>query len=246
MNISSHGLALIESFEGYSYNAYWDSYGRVWTVGYGETQGVGSGSTMTRAQAQADLERRVASEYEPAIKNLGVPLNQNQFDALCSFVWNLGPGSMSWDVGRYLRAHEYQRAADAMLEYDRAGGVVLAGLVRRRQAERALFLTAPKPDPYRYFDTTKLVFSRKWIASQPELGKKHPGMLKAFNGSHVTLVERAAVESYDRHHNTRDQYWMLILRARLAYVAHHESHGWSKHRRQWRWNQMWERTRNVH
>ena len=79
-----------------------------------------------------------------------MPLNKNQIDALCSFVWNLGPGSMSWDVGRLLRARNYEGAANAMLAYDRAGGQVLPGLVRRRQAERALFLTPvqkPKPAP---------------------------------------------------------------------------------------------------
>jgi lysozyme len=156
MDIDSAGLHLIEEFEGYSYHAYWDPYGRVWTVGYGETSGVGPGSTMTREQAEADLKGRVVREYEPAIKALGVPLNQNQFNALCSFVWNLGPGSMQWDIGQLLRRREYGAAANAMLEYCRAGGVVLQGLVNRRMAERRLFLTPagpppPPPDPYRVY-----------------------------------------------------------------------------------------------
>ena len=153
MEISEHGLEFIAGFEGYRYNAYWDPYGHCWTVGIGETQNVGPNSTMTYAQALADLKGRLAREYEPALTALGVPLNQNQWDALCSFIWNLGPGSMSWDVGRDLRARNYDAAANALLEYDRAGGVVLSGLARRRQAERTLFLTpvpAPKPPPLSY------------------------------------------------------------------------------------------------
>lgn len=76
-----------------------------------------------------------------------MPLNQNQFDALASFVWNLGPGSMQWNVGKELRAKHYVQAAKDMLEYDMAGGVVLSGLVARRWAEHDLFLTPVKKSP---------------------------------------------------------------------------------------------------
>lgn len=157
MDINEQGLALVESFEGYSYHAYWDAYGSRWTVGYGETSGISSGSTMTRAQAEADLRGRMVRQYEPSIKALGVPLTQNQFNALCSFVWNLGPGSMSYDIGRYLRAREYTAAGNSMMEYTRAGGVVLQGLVNRREAERKLFFTPdPKPpSPYLLFANEK-------------------------------------------------------------------------------------------
>ncbi len=147
MNVSENGLKLIEDFEGYSYTAYFDSYGGVWTVGYGETEHVGPNTTMTRQQAEVDLKGLLEREYEPAIYGLGVPLNQNQYDALCSFVWNLGPGSLQWDVGRDLRARDYRGAADAMLQYDAAGGVVLQGLRTRRERERALFLTPAGPSP---------------------------------------------------------------------------------------------------
>lgn len=155
--IDKAGLLLIENFEGYLEHAYWDAYGHVWTVGYGETQGVGPNSTMTRAQAEADLRGRLANGYEPAVRSLGVPLNQNQFDALCSFVWNLGPGSMdsSWTIGRLLRAHNYLGAADSMMTYVYSGGQRLQGLVNRREQERALFLkpvSSPPPpsDPHHY------------------------------------------------------------------------------------------------
>jgi hypothetical protein len=76
-------------------------------------------------------------------------LNQHQFDALVSFVYNLGPGAIApgTGIGRALRARAWRRAADEMLRWNRAGGRVLAGLTRRREAERALFLRPVDTDP---------------------------------------------------------------------------------------------------
>jgi lysozyme len=141
MHISSNGLLLIERFEGFSSHAYWDSYGRVWTIGFGQTEGItGYTRPISRAQGTANLRHLVEERYEPAIRNLGVDFNQNQWDALCSFVWNLGPGILEGSLGEQLKAHDFQAFADSMLAYDRAGGVVLQGLKTRREAERALFL----------------------------------------------------------------------------------------------------------
>lgn len=141
MHISTAGLRLIEGFEGWSAAPYWDSYGRVWTRGYGETEGIGPHSPiLTRAQGQANLQRLVETRYEYAIRNLGVPFSQNQWDALCSFVWNLGPGILQGTLGNMLKAREFTGFAAAMLAYDHAGGVVLPGLETRREQERALFL----------------------------------------------------------------------------------------------------------
>jgi lysozyme len=145
MEISDNGLKLIENFEGFISCPYWDVYGRVYTRGFGETGGITANShCVTRQEAQENLRGLVDNEYGAAVNRLGVPLNQNQFDALCSFVYNLGPGSMEWNIGQSLRARAYNTAANQMLEYDRAGGVVLAGLQARRAAERKLFLTPVK------------------------------------------------------------------------------------------------------
>jgi lysozyme len=74
-----------------------------------------------------------------------MPLTQNQFDALVSFTYNLGPGTLQRsDLLAVLNAGQYQQAADMFVEYDHAGGVEREGLKRRRLAERALFLT-PAP-----------------------------------------------------------------------------------------------------
>ena len=147
MNIGPKGIALIKEFEGFPFGGrpYRDPVG-VWTIGYGHTEGVGPHSPrLTERQASELLERDLAQLYEPHVERLPIArhLNQNQFDALVSFVYNLGPGAVASDtgIGRALRAQQWRRAADEMLRWNQAGGQVLAGLTRRRRAERELFLT---------------------------------------------------------------------------------------------------------
>lgn len=149
MHVSSRGLTLIEGFEGWSSRPYWDPYGHVWTRGFGETEGIGPHSpAISRAQGSANLKRRLERFYEPSIRALGAGLNQNQWDALCSFVWNLGAGIFTGTLRSELQHRSWRAAADIMLQYDHAGGVVLEGLRTRREAEMRLFLTpAVNPDP---------------------------------------------------------------------------------------------------
>ncbi|MBE2314470.1 lysozyme [Solirubrobacter sp. CPCC 204708] len=144
MRTSTVGVALIKEFEGFPYNGrpYQDMV-KVWTIGYGHTKGVGPGTKpLTEAQASRLLQQDLDEHYAPAVLNLGLPLEQNQFDALVSFVYNCGPGALapSTTIGRELRARRWQAAADALLMWDKAGGRRVAGLTRRRHAERALFL----------------------------------------------------------------------------------------------------------
>lgn len=148
--VSSKGTALISYFEGGQshdglFHAYWDAAGGVWTIGYGHTgSDVGAHSkALTKTQAQALLKLDLDRKYAPPVAELHLPLNQNQFDALTSFVYNLGPGVLApgTSIGRALRAREWKIAADALLLYDRAGGRVLPGLYARRSAERHLFLS---------------------------------------------------------------------------------------------------------
>lgn len=150
MKLSDKGAALIEGFEGFRSRPYRDAVG-VWTIGYGSTKGVGPNTPpVSRGQARARLKREVDQVYGAAVNRLGVPLNQHQFDALCSFTYNLGPGAIgpSTGIGRALRARKWRRAADELLKWDKAGGRTLLGLTRRRRAERALFLRAVrKPRP---------------------------------------------------------------------------------------------------
>jgi lysozyme len=145
--ISKAGVDLIKEFEGFPNHGrpYLDPVG-VWTIGYGHTENVGPNSKpLTEREASALLQRDLDAKYAPTVARLDLPLNQNQFDALVSFVYNLGPGAISarTRVGKALRRHDWKAAADHLLEWDRAGGRRLPGLSRRRQAERALFLRRP-------------------------------------------------------------------------------------------------------
>jgi lysozyme len=128
------GLKLIESFEGLRLNAYQDSVG-VWTIGYGHTKGVAQGQTITQQQAEAFLQQDLAVA-EGDVNGHGLTLTDNQFAALVSFAFNLGGGNLNKLLSRGLEA-----VPDRILLFDHAGGKQLAGLTRRRTAERALYLT---------------------------------------------------------------------------------------------------------
>lgn len=144
LSISENGLKLIERFEGFSPNKYWDPYGKVWTIGYGTTTADGPlPASVTQAQAEQLLKENISKIYAPPINALEIPLNQNQFDALCSLVYNCGDGviSASTKLGHDLRNRNFPVVANDFLAYTYAGGVQLPGLVTRRSAERSLFLT---------------------------------------------------------------------------------------------------------
>jgi len=128
------GLQLVESFEGLRLQSYQDSVG-VWTIGYGHTQGVTQGQTITQQQAQAFLQQDLGVA-ESAVNKLGLTLTDNQFAALVSFTFNLGAGNLNKLMSQGIAA-----APDRILLFDHAGGRQLPGLTRRRQAERALYLT---------------------------------------------------------------------------------------------------------
>jgi GH24 family phage-related lysozyme (muramidase) len=149
MKVSDAGVALIKEFEGFPHGGrpYRDMVG-VWTIGYGHTEGVSAHSTCLNIQQASDLLRRdLARRYGPAVDALQLPLNQHQFDALVSFVFNCGVGAISakMKIGRTLRARDWTAAAEALLAWNKAGGVPVAGLTRRRKAERAMFIGADDP-----------------------------------------------------------------------------------------------------
>lgn len=142
MRTSQRGLSLIKSFEGLRLQAYQDSVG-VWTIGYGATRGVKSGMSISKEQAERMLLNDV-QRFEAEVQRLiTAPLNQNQWDALMSFTYNLGAGNLeSSTLRRLLNCGDYSGAAEQFPRWNKAGGKVLAGLTRRREAERALFLEA--------------------------------------------------------------------------------------------------------
>jgi GH24 family phage-related lysozyme (muramidase) len=154
MHTAAPGVALIKEFEGFPFGGrpYRDPVARVWTIGYGHTAGVGPHShRLTERQASELLERDLDAHYEPAVRQLPTArfLNQNQFDALVAFVYNLGGGAIAADtgIGRALRKQQWHRAADELLHWNRFNGQVIEGLSRRRRAERALFLKPSTEHP---------------------------------------------------------------------------------------------------
>lgn len=167
MKLSSQGAELIAEFEGFRAKPYRDAVG-VWTIGFGSTKGVGPNTPLvTREQALARMMREIDATYGAAVNALGVPLTQHQFDALVSFVYNVGPGGIATTttVGKHLRARRYREAADALLAWDKAGGRRLLGLTRRRQAERALFLMPAPRDPLAGYTDAE----RRWIREYDDL-----------------------------------------------------------------------------
>ncbi|HEY6847864.1 MAG TPA: lysozyme [Terracidiphilus sp.] len=142
LTYSSSGLSLTEQFEGCELSAYQDQVG-VWTIGYGHTgPDVTPGLSITLDQAQALLAQDVAGASACVNKVITVQLTQDEFDALVDFVFNLGAGAFTGStLVRDLNAGDFTAAAAQFDLWDHAGGAVVAGLLRRRQAEAALFNT---------------------------------------------------------------------------------------------------------
>ena len=135
---------LIKSFEGFRAIAYICPAG-VPTIGYGTTRINGSrvkeGMKITSDEAEVFLEQDL-KVFEDAINhNVLVEINQNQFDALVSFVYNVGIANFKKStLLKKLNKGDYEEASNQLLRWTRAGGKVLNGLVRRREAEKELFL----------------------------------------------------------------------------------------------------------
>jgi lysozyme len=147
--MSSAGVLLVARFEGFRSRPYRDAVG-VWTIGYGETRGVGPNTRpVSQSQAFAALKRRLDQDYlAPALRYchaVGFHPTQHQADALGSLSYNLGPGifARGKTMGNAIASHDRMAIANAFLVYDKAGSPprALAGLTSRRRAERALFLS---------------------------------------------------------------------------------------------------------
>tara|TARA_R110000787_G_scaffold273283_1_gene380959 strand:+ start:97 stop:540 length:444 start_codon:yes stop_codon:yes gene_type:complete len=139
MNISKEGLSLIKKFEGCELEAYKCAAG-VLTIGYGSTKGVKKGDTITQEEADKLLLHEM-EEYEGYVNKLvEVDLSQNQFDALVSWVFNLGPANLKAStLLKVLNSKDYEGVPAQIQRWNKAGGKVLEGLIRRRNAEALLF-----------------------------------------------------------------------------------------------------------
>jgi lysozyme len=150
LTTSEAGLNIIKEFEGFESNAYVDpgTGGEPITIGYGTTRyadgrKVRMGDTITEGQASAELKHHVEKIAERDIKRfIDVPLTQFEFDALVSWVYNVGGGNLQAStLRRVVNNGDYLQGGEELLRWNKANGEVMAGLTRRRISERSLYLT---------------------------------------------------------------------------------------------------------
>jgi lysozyme len=144
MKTNAAGITLIKSNEGCELTAYVCPAGRL-TIGFGDTgPHVVHGMTITEEEAENLLAARLEREFENGVlRAIGdVPTTRNQFAAMVSLAYNIGVGGFAKSsVARFHREGNYEAAAEAFHLWNRGGGRVLAGLVRRRQEEADLYMT---------------------------------------------------------------------------------------------------------
>ena len=195
---SQAGIDLITSFEGCRLTAYQDSVG-VWTIGYGHTSGVYPGMTITEEEAIAFLRQDLKTAENAVNNNVTYGINQSQFDALVSFTFNVGTGNFtSSTLLMKLNAGDVNGAANEFDRWIYAGGQVLEGLVRRRAAEKQMFLSGswegggvdPDPDPEPTGDSTIRAF-QSW------LNNNYNSELTT-DGIYGTNTRKAATKAYQQ------------------------------------------------
>lgn len=148
MKVSTAGRKAIAGHEGVRLKAYPDpaTGGEPWTIGVGHTSAAGlpkvyKGLTITADECDEILSRDLATFERAVEKAVKVPLNQNQFDALVSFTFNVGAGNLQKStLLKRLNQGDYRGAAEQFGAWNKAAGKVMKGLVTRRADERALFL----------------------------------------------------------------------------------------------------------
>ena len=141
--VSINGINLIKKYEGCRLQAYWDKHGKVWTIGYGHTRGVTSGMSITQNEAikylisDCKYAENIVNKYDSVYR-----WNQNEFDALVSFAFNVGGlKKLTGD-----KTKTKQQIAEDFVNFNHAGGLVLPGLTLRRRAEAKLFTTPMEPE----------------------------------------------------------------------------------------------------
>jgi GH24 family phage-related lysozyme (muramidase) len=193
MDISQVGINLIKSFEGLSLKAYKvdGANEKYWTIGYGHYgSDVKEGQTITAQKAEELLKKDLKKYVDGVDAAIKVKVNQYQFDACVSFAYNLGVSAFTnSDLCEYINAGKFDKAAGEFGKWVHAGGNVLKGLVRRREAERVLFLKhveAPKPKlkPKKYLSIVDYLKAHKMpsdFVSRRKLAEKHG--IRHYSGS---------------------------------------------------------------
>lgn len=153
MRISEKGLSIIKEFEGYekalpngdciAYRCYVAPgvHDGKWTIGWGCTEGITEGTIWTRQQAEEGLKREIGVKEQGVLRHLKFVPNQNQFDAMVSFIYNIGEGAFANSTMlRKANAGDMAGAAQAFGLFNKSKGYVVGGLIRRRAKEAVLFM----------------------------------------------------------------------------------------------------------
>jgi len=139
LSTSSAGIDLIKKWEGFRSKAYLCP-AQVWTIGYGHTKTAKPGDSVTKLKAEQMLKQDLHI-YEHAVRTIvKVPLNQNQFDALVSFCYNVGTNAFrNSTLVKQLNLKQYSTVRFQLSRWNKANGRILPGLVSRREDEGSLF-----------------------------------------------------------------------------------------------------------
>lgn len=140
MRTSEKGVALIKKYEGCKLTAYKCPAG-IWTIGYGTTKGVTQGQTITQARADELLVEDLR-KFESVVNDLHINLRQQQFDALISWIYNLGAGNFAVSTfkKKITNLNADEAITDELVKWVNAGGKPLLGLKRRRVEEANMWL----------------------------------------------------------------------------------------------------------
>jgi len=172
--LNKDGLNLVKEFEGLRLESYLCP-ADVWTIGYGTTAAANvgikprSGMSITEEEAEWYLQKTLAKFAASIDKYITAPINENEHAAFLSLAYNIGPTAFKRSSAlRHFNNGDKQRAANSILLFNKAGGKKLAGLVRRREAERKLFLkpvsvkarTTPQSS-FSLWELIKKLFSRR-------------------------------------------------------------------------------------
>lgn len=165
MKTSEKGIELIKKYEGCMLKAYKCPSG-VWTIGFGHVNGVKQGEKITKSKAESLLKSDLKIYESKVMKYDDIyHFNQNQFDALVSFCFNVG----NIDTLTRKGTRTIKEIADSILLYNKGGGTVLAGLVKRRKEEQALFLSTTNKQ-YRVTAVSGLVCREKTNINSRSIG----------------------------------------------------------------------------
>lgn len=140
MKINKKGLKVIKDSEGLVLEAYLDTEG-IWTIGYGHTEGVKQGMSISKEKAEEFLKNDVSWAELAVDRYVTTALNENQFSALCSFVFNVGSGAFYHSTMlKLINKGKFVEASEQFKRWDKGESGVLPGLVVRREKEKNLFL----------------------------------------------------------------------------------------------------------